>query len=139
METRPSRFAWPVIPMLQRGPSHIDREDGGEAAGGAHSSGIPALRRPAKYVASYSARIFGTPLPCARKAHQAGDARKEISAVQPLGFDEFGGGAFGFPFECIGGGEAAAMERHSRRGAARFFEPDDRLIDVRLQQMHGSN
>src|ERR1700730_14190773 len=26
-----------------------------------HSSDIPALRSPAKYVASYSARIFGTP------------------------------------------------------------------------------
>jgi hypothetical protein len=26
-----------------------------------HSSGIPALRNPAKYVASKSARIFGTP------------------------------------------------------------------------------
>jgi hypothetical protein len=28
--------------------------------GGAHSSGIPALRRPAKKVASYKARIFGS-------------------------------------------------------------------------------
>jgi hypothetical protein len=31
-----------------------------ETSGG-HSSGIPALRNPAKYVASYKARIFGTP------------------------------------------------------------------------------
>jgi hypothetical protein len=30
-------------------------------AGRAHSSGIPALRRPMKKVASYRARIFGTP------------------------------------------------------------------------------
>ena len=33
----------------------------GAEADGPHSSGIPALRRPAKYVASYNARIFGTP------------------------------------------------------------------------------
>jgi hypothetical protein len=31
------------------------------ATGGLHSSGTPALRRPARYVASYKARIFGTP------------------------------------------------------------------------------
>jgi hypothetical protein len=30
-------------------------------AGGAHYSGTPALRSPTKYVASYRARIFGTP------------------------------------------------------------------------------
>src|SRR5437868_2924156 len=31
-----------------------------------HSSGIPALRSPAKYVASHKARIFGTPQYLAR-------------------------------------------------------------------------
>ena len=40
---------------------HISGKDRGELADCGHSSGIPALRRPAKYVASYRARIFGTP------------------------------------------------------------------------------
>jgi hypothetical protein len=68
-----------------------------------------------------------------------GDGRKKISAVQPPGLSEFGGGAFGFASKGIGGGEAAARERFGRHVAARFFEPNDRLVDVRLQQMHGSN
>jgi len=29
------------------------------------------------------------------------------------------------------------MERFGRYGTARFFEPDDRLLDASLQQMHG--
>ena len=33
----------------------------GAEASGPHSFGIPALRRPVKYVASTKARIFGTP------------------------------------------------------------------------------
>jgi hypothetical protein len=33
---------------------------------------------------------------------QVGDARKKISAAQPAGFGEFGGGAFGFASEGIG-------------------------------------
>jgi hypothetical protein len=45
------------------------------------------------------------PPPCAGKGLQAGDARKKISAVQPSGFGEFGGGAVGFASEGIGGGE----------------------------------
>ena len=68
-----------------------------------------------------------------------GDARKKISAVQPSGFGEFRGGPFGFASEGIGGGEAAAMERYGRHGAARFFKLDDGLVGVRLEQMHNSN
>ena len=67
---------------------------------------------------------------------QAGDAGKKIPALQPPGFGEFGGGAFGFASEGISSGEAAALEGYGRRGAARFFEPDDRLVGKRLQQMH---
>jgi hypothetical protein len=51
------------------GAQHPDAEEGklgtepgvGEPAVVGHSSGIPALRSPAKYVASYKARIFDTP------------------------------------------------------------------------------
>src|SRR5207248_2264787 len=71
------------------------------------------------------------PQPRARKGLQAGDARKKVSTVQPPGFGEFGGGAFGFASEGIGGGEGEMSERSARSGAARFFEPDDRLVDMR--------
>ena len=39
---------------------HIGSKDRGKTAGLAHVSGIPALRRPARNVASYRMRIFGT-------------------------------------------------------------------------------
>jgi len=42
---------------------------------------------------------------------QAGGARITIVAGQPAGFGEFGGGAFGFAFERIGGGEPAVKLR----------------------------
>jgi hypothetical protein len=57
-----------------------------------------------------------------------GDARKKVSAVQSPSFGEFGGGAFGFASEGVGGGEAAVVKRDARQGAAPFFEPDDRLV-----------
>ena len=42
--------------------------------------------------------------PGAGKGLQVGDARKKFSAVKPPRFGEFGGGAFGFASEGIGGG-----------------------------------
>ena len=48
--------------------------------------------------------------PRARKSLQAGNARKEIPAVQPPGFGEFGGGAFGLASKGIGRGEAYLIE-----------------------------
>src|SRR5260370_40924659 len=50
------------------------------------------------------------PPPCAGKDLQAGDARDKISAVQPPGFGEFGGGAGGFASEALSGGESAPTE-----------------------------
>src|SRR6516164_2269085 len=70
---------------------------------------------------------------------QSSDARKEISSIEPLGLGEFRSGAFGVASEGIGGGEAAALDRYTRQGVARFFEPHDRLVGVRLQQMYGTN
>ena len=66
---------------------------------------------------------------------QAGDARISIVAAQPAGFGEFGGGAFGVAFKGIGGGEPGMVLRECRIGVARFFEPGNRLVDARLQQM----
>ena len=51
------------------GAQHPDAEEGklgtepgvGEPAVVGHSSGIPALRSPARYVASHKARVFGDP------------------------------------------------------------------------------
>jgi hypothetical protein len=59
--SRHSRSVPPLTPLAESGPSHIGDKDRGEAAAGVHSSGTPALRRPARYVASDKARIFGTP------------------------------------------------------------------------------
>ena len=60
---------------------------------------------------------------------------KKNFPLQPPGFGEFGGGAFGLASEGIGRGEKGTKERGRRDGAARFFEPDDRLVGARLQQM----
>jgi hypothetical protein len=71
-------------------------------------------------VASYRARIFGTP------KYWAAFKRAMLATVaaQPPGFGEFPGGAFGHAFEGIGRGEAGADERVCRIGVARLFEPD---------------
>jgi hypothetical protein len=61
VESRHSQSVPPLTPLAESGPSHIGDKDRGEAVAGDHSSGIPALRRPAKKVASYRALIFGTP------------------------------------------------------------------------------
>src|SRR6516164_7549954 len=65
---------------------------------------------------------------------QAGDARITTTA-QTARLGEFGGGAFGLAFEHKSGSEPGVMDRISRKGASRLFEPDDRLIGMRLEQM----
>ena len=62
----PNRSPSNDVDIDDRGLIYLaDRFDILEAASvtrtGAHSSGIPAFRRPAKKVASYRVRIFGTP------------------------------------------------------------------------------
>src|SRR6516165_11698678 len=64
------------------------------------------------------------------------DAGKKISAVQSPGFGEFHGGALGLASECISRGKPYAVERYGRHGAAPLFEPYDRLVGARLQQMY---
>jgi hypothetical protein len=59
--SRHSRSVPTLTPLAESGPLHIGDKDRGEAAAGGHSSGIPALRRPTKKVASNKARILGTP------------------------------------------------------------------------------
>jgi len=53
----------PNLTCFQReGADFMCRDAGITVTGGVvHSSGMPALRRPSKYVASNRARIFGTP------------------------------------------------------------------------------
>ena len=70
---------------------------------------------------------------------QMGDTCKKIAGAQPAGFSEFGGSAFAVTFEGIGRRKVAANVRLGRHGAARFFEPPDRLVGLRLQQMHDPN
>src|SRR5215471_17432580 len=52
------------------------------------------------------------------------------------GFAEFGDGPLGFAVKGVGGGKLGAGIRVRRTVAARPFEPLDRLVGVRLQQMH---
>jgi hypothetical protein len=67
-----------------------------------------------------------------------GYCRITTITAQPPRLSKFGGGVVGLAIKGVGRGELAVKNRYTRRGAARFFEPDDRLVDVRLQQMHGS-
>src|SRR5262249_59316381 len=62
----------------------------------------------------------------------AGDARIAIRAGQPLGFREFGAGAFQLAFEAIRGGKKPMRRRGSRLRASPLFEPNDRLVDARF-------
>src|SRR5215472_12154343 len=70
---------------------------------------------------------------------QASEARITIVGTQPSRFSEFSGGAFGLADQGVGGGEDGATDRMCRHGVARLFEPDDRLVCARLQQMHSPN
>ena len=68
----------------------------------------------------------------AGEGFHTGDARKAIVASQSTGFGEFGGGVFGLAFEAVGRDEEHVNERQFRNGAARLFEPQDRLVGARL-------
>jgi hypothetical protein len=84
------------------------------------------LRKPAKTVVSYKPWVFGTIQYWA--ARKRARLEKTIVAAQPPGFAEFGGSAFGFASSGIGRGEMGVNDRCGRNGAARFFQPDDRLV-----------
>jgi hypothetical protein len=80
------------------------------------------------------ARTFGTPqYPTALKWAML-DQR--LAAAQPAPFGEFGRGALDIASQAMGGGEQGMHERHFRGGATRPFEPRDRLVRARLQEMH---
>ena len=66
-------------------------------SGGLHSSGILALRSPAKYVASEQGASLRHAPPS--NGLQADDARITIVADQPSGLGELSVGAFDFAFE----------------------------------------
>src|SRR6266446_7588074 len=60
-----------------------------------------------------------------------GDARITVVAAQPPGFGEFGGAVAG-----IGRSEKGASMRMLREAATCLFEPDDRVVQPRLQQIY---
>jgi hypothetical protein len=43
------------------------------------------------------------------------------------------------PFNAVSGGEILVKDGMGRHRVARLFEPDDRLVGARLQQMHQSD
>src|SRR6516165_10060254 len=59
--------------------------------------------------------------------------------AQPAGFGEFGGGTLGVSFEAIGRSEEGVHKRQLRNGVACSFEPRDRLVGARLQQIYVPN
>jgi hypothetical protein len=56
-------------------------------------------------------------------------------ATEPAGFGEFRSGAFALASEGIGGGKIGMGKRVLRVGDARLFEPEDRLVNARFEQM----
>ena len=52
---------------------------------------------------------------------------------------ELGGGPVQLAFEAIGAGEEPMRGRIPGIGATRLFEPRDRLVGARLEQMHSPN
>src|SRR5215813_11724605 len=71
--------------------------------------------------------------------HQTADARITVIVDQPPRFGELGGAALTVSLQPIGRGKMATDEREPRTGAARLFEPDDRLVGARLKQMRQPN
>ena len=65
-----------------------------------------------------------------------GDARIKGSAIEAPSLGKLHASALQVAAEGIGGGKVEVLIWLFRTGAARLFEPDDRLFDVRLQQMH---
>ena len=99
-----------------------------------HSSGMPALRKPAKKGAQL-ARGPGRlePLP-SRDRLRTGDTR--IATAEPLGFAECDRGAFRFAIKGITCRKARTDIMESGVDAPRLLEPRDRLVGARFKQMH---
>src|SRR6516165_9087006 len=66
---------------------------------------------------------------------ETGNARIAIVTAQAARLDEFGGGTLAIACQCIGGCKPGARPRQPRIGVARPFEPGDRVVDARFQQM----
>ena len=75
-------------------------------------------------------------LPLICEGSKPRDARITVVSGQPAGFREFDGGAFGLAVEGVGSGEVTANGREHRSVVARPFEPDDRFVRARLQEVH---
>src|SRR5262249_17464616 len=66
----------------------------------------------------------------------SGNARIKTVGVQPLSFGKRLGGELALAFDRVGRGEIGGHERSSRGGVAGLLQPEDCVIDARLQQMH---
>ena len=72
-------------------------------------------------------------------SHQTGDARVSIIAAESASLGEFVDGLSDLPCEAIGGGKISVGKRVLRIGTACFLEPEPRLVNTGLQQMHLPN
>src|SRR6516225_6442233 len=70
---------------------------------------------------------------------QPGYTRITAIHVQPASFGELGGGARDLALEAVGSGKRGMNRLKSRIDAARLFEPNDRLVGVRLQHMDSAD
>src|SRR6516162_6856736 len=74
-------------------------------------------------------------LPTTKCLH-VGEARKTVVSSQPVGCGEFGGCAFMLAMQGIGGSEGNARPRVCRSMVTCLFEPHDRFVYARFQQMY---
>ena len=95
----------------------------------------PALPPFADRRNKWPRKEHGLPEPHNGGGSQASDARIRTLATQPTSFGEFRGGAFGLASERVGSGEVGVNETGSRISVSRSFEPWDRIVDPRLQEM----
>src|SRR5215472_9585316 len=108
------------------------RQDGGSES----FFGQPGLAQTGKISGFKQGADLEHAPPCAWKGLQVRDARIKGSAIKPPSLGKLHDSALQGATEGIGGGKVEVIIWLFRTGTARFFEPDDRLVDARLQQMH---
>jgi len=76
--------------------------------------------------------------PVAWEVAEPGETGIAIIGAEPAGLRKFRGSALVLAKERIGSGEISAKDWMSRNRIPRLFEPDDRFLGARLQQMRHS-
>ena len=72
-------------------------------------------------------------------SHSSNTLPRVAFAAQLASFGEFGSGTLIVAIERICGGEGASHTVPRRKGTFSFFEPKDRVVDIRLEQMGFAN